>query len=80
MERWKWKYKRNRVFKKFKFTILSNRRKVAPFGLKGGKKVKKEKNYLKQKKSIKLLPSSCQIKVKKGDSIIIFTPGGGGYG
>ena len=39
-----------------------------------------KKNYLKQKNSIKLLPSSCQIKVKEGESVIIFTPGGGGYG
>ena len=66
--------------KNLNFTILSNRRKIPPFGLKGGTKGKKGKNYLKQKKSIKLLPSSCQIKVKKGESIIIFTPGGGGYG
>ena len=29
-------------------TILSNRRKIAPFGLKGGKKGKKGKNYLKK--------------------------------
>ncbi len=65
--------------KNLDLTILSNRRKVAPFGLKGGKKGKIGKNYVKQKNSLKLLPSSCQIKVKKGDSIIIYTPGGGGY-
>ena len=66
--------------KNLNFTILSNRRKIPPFGLKGGTNGKKGKNYLKQKNSIKLLPSSCQIKVKEGESVIIFTPGGGGYG
>ena len=61
------------------FTILSNRRKIAPFGLKGGKRREKRKKLFKKNKSLKLLPSSCQIKVKKGQSIIIFTPGGGGF-
>ncbi len=65
--------------KNLDLTILSNRRIISPFGLKGGKKGKVGENYLKQKKSLKLLPSSCQIKVKKGHSIIINTPGGGGF-
>ena len=65
--------------KNLDLTILSNRRLISPFGLKGGKKGKVGENYLKQKKSLKLLPSSCQIKVKKGHSIIIKTPGGGGF-
>ncbi|MBV68933.1 MAG: 5-oxoprolinase [Pelagibacterales bacterium] len=60
-------------------TILSNRRKIAPFGLKGGKKGKKGENYIKKNKSLITLPSSCQIKVKKGQSVIIYTPGGGGF-
>ena len=41
---------------------------------------KKGKNYLKIKNTLKKLPASCHIKVKKGNIIIINTPGGGGYG
>ena len=61
-------------------TILSNRRKVAPFGLKGGNYGKVGINILKGKGFYKKLPSSCQLKVKPGNSIIINTPGGGGFG
>ena len=41
---------------------------------------RRELIYLKIKKIIKKLPASCHIKVKKGNIIIINTPGGGGYG
>ena len=65
--------------KSLDFTILSNRRKVSPFGIKGGLDGKVGKNILKTKNKKITLPSSCQIKVKKGDIISIYTPGGGGY-
>ena len=42
---------------------------------------KKGINILKTKnKKLKKLKSSESINIKKGDSIIIKTPGGGGYG
>ena len=66
--------------KNLDFTVLSNRRKIAPFGIKGGGNAKKGSNYLKIKNTLKKLPASCHIKVKKGNIIIINTPGGGGYG
>ena len=46
----------NRVFKNLNLTILSNRRKVAPFGLKGGTNGKRGKNYLKQKNQLSCYP------------------------
>ena len=60
-------------------TILSNRRKVSPYGIMGGSNGKAGRNYIKKKNKKILLPSSCQLKTQKGDSIIILTPGGGGY-
>jgi len=61
--------------------ILSNRRKVSPLGILDGENAKKGINILKTKnKKLKKLKSSESINIKKGDSIIIKTPGGGGYG
>ena len=61
--------------------ILSNRRKVSPPGILYGEKAQKGINLFKTKnKKIKKLNSSESINVKKGDIIIIKTPGGGGYG
>ena len=51
--------KRNRVLKNLNLTILSNRRKVAPFGLKGGTNGKEEKLF-KQKNQL-----SCYTHVNK---------------
>ena len=65
--------------KKLHVTILSNRRKIPPFGLKGGKNGKTGKNYIKKNNQKTLIPSSCQLKVKRGERILIFTPGGGGF-
>ena len=61
--------------------ILSNRRKVSPSGILDGENAKKGINILKTKnKKLKKLKSSESINIKKGDAIIIKTPGGGGYG
>ena len=61
--------------------ILSNRRKIAPYGILNGKDALKGVNLLKRKgKGIKKLNSSETIDIKPGDTIIIKTPGGGGYG
>ncbi len=61
-------------------SILSDRRKYAPYGLRGGKKGQLGQNTLiSEGRSLKL-PSKTTINVKKGDIISIHTPGGGGYG
>ncbi|MDG2268736.1 MAG: hydantoinase B/oxoprolinase family protein [Alphaproteobacteria bacterium] len=61
--------------------ILSNRRKIAPHGILNGEDALKGINLIKRRgKGIKKLNSSETINVKPGDTIIIKTPGGGGYG
>ncbi len=63
-------------------TIISERRIKSPYGLNGGKSGKKGNNCLIKKANGKeiQLEGKCSIEVKKGDIIIIETPGGGGWG
>ncbi|MCG3219878.1 MAG: hydantoinase B/oxoprolinase family protein [Candidatus Heimdallarchaeota archaeon] len=61
-------------------SIQSERRKYAPFGLFGGKNGAKGKNLLKTSDKIMQLPSKITKKIKRGDIVVIETPGGGGYG
>ncbi len=61
--------------------ILSNRRKVAPFGLNGGKSGKKGINkIIRSDGTIEKLKYADKRIMKKGDVLEIHTPGGGGYG
>ncbi len=61
-------------------TVLSERRILSPYGLKGGQNGKQGKNIIiKDSKTVEM-PHKFNIKVKKGDMLIIETPGGGGYG
>tara|TARA_B100000686_G_scaffold89006_2_gene95684 strand:+ start:13837 stop:17466 length:3630 start_codon:yes stop_codon:yes gene_type:complete len=62
--------------------ILSNRRIIKPFGIKGAKPGLTGENILFKKDKLKPITlNSCEtILVKKGDIITIKTPGGGGYG
>jgi N-methylhydantoinase B len=61
-------------------SILSDRRKFTPYGLRSGKKGQAGKNILFSKGKKHNLPSKTTVNVKKGDIISICTPGGGGYG
>ncbi len=61
-------------------TIISERRKFAPFGAQGGNKGKKGKNTLFSKGKKIALNSKVNIKVLPGDVLRVETPGGGGYG
>ncbi len=61
-------------------SMLSERRVYKPYGLFGGENGKEGENIvIKNKKRIKL-GGKFNIRLKKGDSLIIKTPGGGGYG
>jgi 5-oxoprolinase (ATP-hydrolysing) len=61
--------------------ILSGSRRIAPFGLVGGGPGATGKNYVRrQDGSIEVLGSQAAISVAIGDTLIIETPGGGGYG
>ncbi|MFQ6108225.1 MAG: hydantoinase B/oxoprolinase family protein [Candidatus Aminicenantales bacterium] len=61
-------------------TILSERRRFAPYGLSGGESGRKGTNILFSKGKKRLLGSKVNIQVHPGDVLRIETPGGGGYG
>jgi 5-oxoprolinase (ATP-hydrolysing) len=70
-----------KFLKKRKVSILSERRNFPPYGMAGGLPGKCGKNEL-IKTSGKLEPLAGKVEriVKSGETIIIETPGGGGYG
>jgi 5-oxoprolinase (ATP-hydrolysing) len=62
-------------------TLLSNRRRVAPFGLAGGGQgMLGAARVERVDGSVQTLGATDAIEVSAGDSIVIETPGGGGYG
>jgi 5-oxoprolinase (ATP-hydrolysing) len=61
--------------------ILSNRRRVAPFGLAGGEPGARGRNYvLRADGRVEELPATAEVELAPGDRFVIETPGGGGYG
>jgi N-methylhydantoinase B len=62
-------------------TVLSERRKFAPYGLQGGGSGKKGQNsLLPAKGNRKRLRGKDSVYLSKGDIVMIETPGGGGWG
>ncbi|NPA15822.1 MAG: hydantoinase B/oxoprolinase family protein [Deferribacteres bacterium] len=61
-------------------TVVSERRRFAPYGLFGGSPGARGLNLLVRDGKEEVLPSKCRVKVKRGDRLRIETPGGGGYG
>ncbi|MEZ5498396.1 MAG: hydantoinase B/oxoprolinase family protein [Steroidobacteraceae bacterium] len=61
--------------------ILSNHRRVAPFGLEGGEPGAIGRNRLwRRDGGCEILPGAAQFAVRAGDALEIETPGGGGFG
>jgi 5-oxoprolinase (ATP-hydrolysing) len=61
--------------------ILSNRRRIAPFGLEGGAAAMKGENrVLRRDGRSETLAATAEVAVEAGDRILIATPGGGGFG
>jgi 5-oxoprolinase (ATP-hydrolysing) len=61
--------------------ILSNRRRIAPFGLAGGGDGAPGITRLERTSSeVEVLDSTASVAVQPGDLMVIETPGGGGYG
>ncbi|MBI3015529.1 MAG: hydantoinase B/oxoprolinase family protein [Candidatus Tectomicrobia bacterium] len=61
-------------------SILSERRKFAPYGLQGGYPGKPGENLLTREGRVEPLPGKVTFCTARGDRISISTPGGGGYG
>ena len=61
-------------------TILSDRRKTRPYGLKGGEPAKPGRTTLVTRDGDRLLAGKDSTDALAGDRIRIETPGGGGYG
>jgi N-methylhydantoinase B/oxoprolinase/acetone carboxylase alpha subunit len=61
-------------------TIISERRRFAPYGVQGGRSGKKGNNLLFSGGKKIPLSSKVNIKVSLGDVLRVETPGGGGYG
>ncbi len=61
-------------------TILSERRRFAPYGLFGGQAGKRGQNVLWRAGKKRILPGKVVLEVEEGDVIEIRTPGGGGWG
>lgn len=61
-------------------SIMSERRRHAPYGILGGKSGKIGRNLLISQSKQKVLGSKVNFKAKPGDRLRIETPGGGGYG
>ncbi|MFD2262949.1 hydantoinase B/oxoprolinase family protein [Lacibacterium aquatile] len=61
--------------------ILANRRRVAPFGLAGGKSGATGRNYVDRKNGKREeFGATHEVAMTSGDVFVIETPGGGGYG
>ena len=62
-------------------TILSNRRRVAPFGMAGGEAGRAGRNSVRRADgSIEQLGSTATVQMEADDVFVIETPGGGGFG
>jgi len=62
-------------------TVLSDRRKMAPYGLQGGQPGLPGRNQIVRRGgAIEDIPSKCSVWVEPGDTLSIETPGGGGWG
>jgi 5-oxoprolinase (ATP-hydrolysing) len=77
----------NGAIRKLRFTepvegaILSNHRRIAPFGLEGGESAKTGRNRIvRADGTVEELPGTATVRLNAGDTFVIETPGGGGYG
>ncbi|NOZ03520.1 MAG: hydantoinase B/oxoprolinase family protein [FCB group bacterium] len=70
-----------RFLEPMKISILSERRNYSPFGLAGGEPGAKGENWLVDKSGKTIgLGGKTERVVRAGETIVIRTPGGGGFG
>jgi len=62
-------------------SVMAERNKIPPWGLQGGKPGGLGVYKLRRASGEEeVLPSKCTVVIRRGDSLIIMTPGGGGFG
>lgn len=61
-------------------TLLTERRRLRPYGIRGGGPGKAGKNLLRTRGRQHRLPAKTALLVRAGDRLQILTPGGGGWG
>jgi 5-oxoprolinase (ATP-hydrolysing) len=62
-------------------SILSNRRRIPPFGLAGGEAGAPGRNYVIRQDGTRVdLGATASIEMQAGDVFVVETPGGGGFG
>ena len=73
--------RRLRFVESVEAAILSNHRRIAPFGVDGGESGKTGGNRIERANGdVEELSSTATVTLKENDIFIIETPGGGGYG
>jgi N-methylhydantoinase B len=61
-------------------TLLTERRRVSPWGLAGGGGGRPGRNFLVRGERRRALPSKINLRVEAGEAVRLETPGGGGWG
>jgi len=61
-------------------TMLSERRKTAPYGLQGGEQGSQGENRIIEPEGLRQMPGKFNTRFKAGDRLRVETPGGGGWG
>jgi N-methylhydantoinase B len=61
-------------------SLLTERRRVEPYGLAGGRGGRRGENQLRRARRRAKLPAKTHFDGEKGDRIRLLTPGGGGWG
>jgi N-methylhydantoinase B/oxoprolinase/acetone carboxylase alpha subunit len=76
----------NGTIRRIRFTdsveaaVLSNHRRIAPFGLEGGESGQTGVNRINRRDGLEeMLSGTATVKLNDGDTFVIETPGGGGY-
>lgn len=69
-----------KILARGKLSVMGDRQKFAPWGLRGGLPGAKGEYLLVREGKVIRLRSKGSVNIKEGDIIIIRTPGGGGYG
>jgi 5-oxoprolinase (ATP-hydrolysing) len=61
--------------------ILSGHRRVPPYGLEGGEPGKVGRNYVVRRDgTVEELSGTARVEMNPGDTFVVETPGGGGFG